>query len=252
MPYIRRRSVEMKIANNGARDLRLDIMKLGAAFAVVWLHVSAPIVAGRMDAGDVSWWMGNIADAASRWAVPIFVMISGALYLSKPIDGSLREYYRRKSARVLFPIIVWSGVFLTVQFYSHGIGITDAVRMLITGTPYYHMWYLFMILGIYLIAPFIHMMVTAGPQHKLGTFLVLGFILAAVESALSNILGAGPRMFLAIFPKYITYYVAGYYLMHVPARIGLGRLYFIVVMCVLLTAFGVGASRRCSASDHWG
>ena len=55
---------------------QIDLMRVIAAFAVVWLHVSANVVIYRPSVESMSWWTGNVADALSRWCVPLFVMIS--------------------------------------------------------------------------------------------------------------------------------------------------------------------------------
>lgn len=55
----------------------IDLLKSLAAFAVIILHVSVPIVY-RFEEKEI-WWAGNFYNSLVRFSVPIFVMISGVL-----------------------------------------------------------------------------------------------------------------------------------------------------------------------------
>lgn len=58
-----------------------DVLRILATFAVIVLHLSAQHWADT-DVYSRSWQAFNLYDSAVRWAVPVFVMISGALFLS--------------------------------------------------------------------------------------------------------------------------------------------------------------------------
>ena len=53
-----------------------------SVLAVVFLHCSAQIFISA-NKGGFDWWVSNIFDSSVRWSVPVFVMLSGALLLSK-------------------------------------------------------------------------------------------------------------------------------------------------------------------------
>jgi surface polysaccharide O-acyltransferase-like enzyme len=97
------------------RDTNLDLLRVLAAFAVVWLHVSAGVVATKPDVYSEIWWIGNFADSFSRWSVPIFVMVSGALLLSKSSELAPLDFYQKRASRLLAPITFWTLFY--VAFY---------------------------------------------------------------------------------------------------------------------------------------
>ena len=68
-----------KITKN--RIYYLDILRVIACLFVILIHSSAQYVIENV--GSLNFWTGNIIDGLSRVAVPIFVMISGALLLDK-------------------------------------------------------------------------------------------------------------------------------------------------------------------------
>lgn len=83
-----------------AREFRFDVLRVIGAFSVVWLHVSAVVVRNDPDLRSMTWWVGNVADALSRWCVPVFVMLSGAMLLDGKIR-QLQEFYTRCFMRLL-------------------------------------------------------------------------------------------------------------------------------------------------------
>ena len=61
--------------------------RIVAIFSVVCLHIAAYAVLNA-ELGTANWWSGNFYDAATRWCVPVFVMVSGALLLEpRPQEG---------------------------------------------------------------------------------------------------------------------------------------------------------------------
>ena len=78
----------MKTQEN-TRKQYFDWIRIFVCFAVVMLHVSATWFLNR-DISSTPWCISVIYNSATRWAVPIFVMISGALFLNA--DISVKKY----------------------------------------------------------------------------------------------------------------------------------------------------------------
>lgn len=200
------------------RDFRLDLLRILSVFAVVWLHVAAG-VAQNPDWQSADWWTGNVADALSRWCVPVFVMISGALLLSHPSERDPMGFYKRRLARLLVPIVFWTAFYLLFRAYTDSrFTAAEALRSVIAGTPYYHLWFLYMIAGLYAVTPFLRQIVAASPPAMLAAFIAGCFILGSSESLRLHLVGeAAAWTFLPTFLPYIGYFVCGYYL-HTHAR----------------------------------
>ena len=71
-----------------SRSARFDVLRVGACLAVILLHLSATIVMDRDFLGGIHWHISNAIDAATRWCVPVFVMLSGALLLAPPVGNN--------------------------------------------------------------------------------------------------------------------------------------------------------------------
>jgi surface polysaccharide O-acyltransferase-like enzyme len=129
-----------------------------AIFAVIFLHVAAGVVSTE-PIGSHNWWIANFFDSLSRWCVPVFVMISGALLLNPKKQENLSEFYAKRISRILIPLISWTIIYC-IWVYLGGVVKNDPVSMtfllqsVLQGNPYYHMWFLYMIIFMYLFTPF--------------------------------------------------------------------------------------------------
>ena len=72
------------------RNYSLDIARIVAIMAVAMIHCSANFVI-HFNLFSTEFILGNIFDAASRVGVPLFLMISGALFLDERKDITLKS-----------------------------------------------------------------------------------------------------------------------------------------------------------------
>ena len=87
------------------RIVYFDYLRIIAIFAVIVLHIAAHNWHGT-DVNSFEWQMFNIYDSIVRWGVPVFVMISGALFLGK--DISIKKLYNKHIFRIFLSLIIWS------------------------------------------------------------------------------------------------------------------------------------------------
>lgn len=227
------------MTTSGKHDLRLDILRVTAAAAVVWLHVSAEIVASRIVAADLGWWTANLADAATRWCVPLFVMASGALLLSQRAHEDPLRFYRRRLNRILVPTLFWTAVYAALRL-TKGEAATAVLGSVAEGRPFTHLWYLYMVLGLYLITPMASAFVHHAPRRLLIGAVALSFLLAAVEMTVATLDGDWPaRTFLGLWPYYLGYFTAGQILWRAPATWLSGRAALAVALACTCAVAGL-------------
>lgn len=135
-----------------------------------------------IDINSSAWSVLNVFDGLSRWAVPAFVMISGALFLERTC--SVRQLYTKYILRIATAFIFWSAVYAAIYYDPNG-GAKGFILNLIKG--HYHMWFLFLIAGLYMIVPFLRRI--AEDHSLMRYFLILGitfgFIIPAIIQFLS-------------------------------------------------------------------
>jgi surface polysaccharide O-acyltransferase-like enzyme len=231
------------------RSGSFDVIRVSACLAVVLLHLSATIVMQPDQPGTVSWHMANLIDSATRWCVPVFVMLSGALLLDAKKCASPHEFWTRRMNRLLPALVFWSAVYLAwrAYFWNQPLSFNTIAQDLVAGRPYIHLYFLFLIAGLYLVTPFLATAVISLSSKQLGQVIV---IMAALA------LGANAVDFLAtsaftLFVPYIAYYFAGLYCVRVladrPAPYGM-LLASAIITTTVLTALLVSAK---GLDDRW-
>ena len=225
------------------RSGSFDVIRVSACLAVVLLHLAATTVMQPEQLGTISWHMANFIDSAMRWAVPVFVMLSGALLLDEKKQTSPREFWTRRMNRLLPALLFWSAVYLAWRaFFWHQPLTLNAIALdLIAGRPYIHLYFLFLIAGLYLVTPFLATAASSLESKQLGQAIVVMATLA---------LGANMVDFLAtsaftLFVPYIAYYFAGLYCVRVlanrPAPYGM-VLAGAILITTLFTALSVSVN----------
>ena len=224
------------------RLARLDAARWLAALAVVLLHCAAQAVSDANAYGSNDWLAANLYDSAVRWCVPVFVMVSGALLLDrdKPLDA--RRFYEKRAARICAPLVFWTLFYLgwrtLLDWWDDGhIDFSFWPRKVAEGAPYYHLWYLYMIVGLYLFTPLVRVLYHRS-QPAARRLWVVGILGVAILDALyRQALNAGQGFFLTWFLPYLGYFVAGRMIFDGELRIP--RPGLMLALSVLATALGV-------------
>ncbi len=242
------------------RNPALDQLRSLAALAVVWLHVAASVVVRSPDVHSLAWWLGNLSDAASRWCVPVFMMISGALMLGRdaPTLPPL-TFLRRRYLRLAVPGLFWTLLYLAVAASdSTPLTLEETRHYLFNGTPWYHLWYLYMLFGLYLVTPALRTLVQRCDHRQLRHMIAASFVAGSVEVL---VLHRGESFFLLRCLPLLGYFLAGHYLFvtarnHLPG-VSASRLLVLIASCILLVALGTAwllptmGLRACTLMYAW-
>lgn len=145
-------SINLQTRQLDERSSWADLCRALAIFGVVLIHAcgaTAFYQYGKIPKMD--WLSANLLDSLVRCSVPLFVMLSGALLLKpelKPI--SIRQVWRRVS-RVFFPLLTWNVIYILYVSYTGGVPIN--LLSMLSKPAMYHLWFVYMIIGIYILIP---------------------------------------------------------------------------------------------------
>lgn len=138
-----------------ARLYYADAIRAVSVIAIVFLHVSSPVVQDFAAYRLSWWWIANVVYSCARPSIALFVMVSGLLLLSPEKEESIGRFFRKRLLRIAVPFLAWG----TVYFFwkTHGVislsSIMELVKEFIVGPVYYHLWFIYTIAGIYLAVP---------------------------------------------------------------------------------------------------
>lgn len=202
-----------------------------AIVGIVGIHVCGHLVLawGRIDA--TVWHFGNLVDSAGRFGVPLFVMVSGATLL-RPLSGPsgpsgpsglerVGAFYRRRAARIVVPLVVWTVFYLWFDAWTLGREVTayTFVQGFLWGRPYYHLYFLYVIAGLYLVTPFLRVFVAHASRRLVLLAAALCLGLALADKLQHTFMGGGGFNAFSYFVPWIGYYLLGY----VVASVSLSR-----------------------------
>ncbi len=167
--------------------------------------------------GSVSWWLCCGANTATRWVVPVFVMLSGALLLQPNSEESAVQFWRKRIFRVGVPTLFWSMFYMALNIMLFHQRPYDAVLDLMHGVRFYHLHFMFIIIGLYVITPTLRSLLrTLRKQEIWLTALVLQ-VFIAFTIAISWLDGNRANV-LTLWMPFIGYYVLGYLLKDIAAN----------------------------------
>ncbi len=207
-----RRTVPYPAAEGAGYLPALGILRVTAAFGVAALHIIS-LWLRSTDPGTTAWWIADFYDAATRWCVPMFIMISGVLLLGPRGFQPPAVFYRKRMGKILIPLVFWSGFYLALRRGWEGLPGPILVRDLVRGAPYGHLWYMYVIVGLYLITPLLHPFITSVSRRALMWTVVPLLAAVSTHSLISTFTaGEGKPTIFSMFVVYIPYYMCGYLL----------------------------------------
>ena len=201
---------------SGPRKQFLDVLRVLATCAVVLMHV----LTGATDVTDASIvpeyrsLLLSVMDLVT-WCVPIFLLISGYLFLNPErtltYPVMIKKYCRRIALAILLFGVPYAASELVVAERTFRIRmIPEALKMTLTGHTWSHMWYLYLILFLYLITPLLKKVLRVLPVWGVAAVMAVIFLGSSVAPFLNKVLDVNSIPVLPDGGVYFLYYLCGY------------------------------------------
>ncbi|GEM_PF-4883368 len=203
---------------NDKRILYLDIIKIVSALMVILIHLMS-IKWYVLDISDPNLMVLNILNALARVSVPMFVMISGAMLLGDQKHYTYAQLFKKYILRILVVYVVWSMIYAIISIlpeitlYSGFELIKQFIYRTIQGPV--HFWYLIMLVGLYLIIPFVNAIIK---DRKLEEAFILIAIIFIILKSLKEVVVIDTIELYLLYLNfnftvgYVVYFVLGHYI----------------------------------------
>ncbi len=159
------------IQDNKQREVWVDWMRVLACFMVMVVHSTEPFYIGGDGAqiltrADMFWCA--LFDSMVRMCVPLFIIASS--YLQFPLRYSTGEFFKRRAVRVLVPFVIWTLVY--VFYWGEPV---DNLKSLLLNFNYSagHLWFVYMLLGVYLLMPLLSSWAREVGKRELQVYLAI-------------------------------------------------------------------------------
>lgn len=197
------------------KEAWLEVLRVSAAFAVVMLHT----LTGAEQAADQALYRRGAGELVLMdlvsWCVPVFLMISGYLFLNPKRKLPFKTMLTRYCGRIVLALFLFGVPYACLEQIADTGGfrfqmIGEAFAMVLRQESWAHMWYLYLIFYLYLITPPLKKVLEILPRRIVvlaaGVLLMLGSIFPFLNIMLVTDLL--PK--LPAWTIYFFYYVCGY------------------------------------------
>lgn len=178
-----------------------------------------------------------------QYAVPVFVLISGCIFLHPQKDTNYCILFKKYVKRIALAILIFGlPMCIAEQMFDKRISIINALYNLLTGHCWDHMWYLYMIIGLYLLTPLLKPFVNNASHRALLILFGILFIMCSIIPTL-NYFGIKTEGWMTLSNPYILLYMMGFFLAYIErGYLSKTVLLLILLVCVLIIGikFSIG------------
>jgi len=237
------------------RTFWIDLIRVVGAFLVVAIHVSGRTAGGYAvtDSGETVGSLGwlaslSICSLSSSVAVPLFVLVSGALLLGRSEETI--PFYRKRFGKILLPFLGWSTIFVLCLWiagrsFKDGTPITlfNSIGAFVSGDISGHFWFMYMLVSLYLVAPFLSVFVRNASKNMLTCFLILWFIAVVIFPVINRaareslgITGIAEDFRFEFVSLWVGFFIAGYILKDVVISKHWAVIALVLWFCLAMTS----------------
>lgn len=219
----------------------IDVLKVFCAFFVVLLHTTAM---GIYNTNQPEWCIFIVFNSLTRFAVPLFVLCSGAMLL-RPEKNNIDTFslLALRLKKIGIPLLFWS-MFYEVHLILNGSekNFMMIIQDFLSGDVMYHLWFLYMLMSLYIISP-----VLCEIKIKIGKYFFLVWIIFCVIFLIRNIYHFSVSTYIFYISPYVCYFFLGYWIhesMHENLNKSLTQwmnfrvMSMILAICVFSIAYG--------------
>lgn len=201
-----------------SRLREFDFIRAAAALSVIAIHITGIYVYSSRAA--YAW------NQAMRYAVPLFIVLSGLLlaYSDKHKQKtSYREFIVKRFNRIAIPYLAWSIIYMLFNLRGkYGEVLSDLPQFLKTlgrniiyGTSELHLYFVIIIIQMYLLYPLLSKLLTRWKGTTLAaTFCITFYFQSGVYLSCINVARILPELAIPHYESFLTwifYFVFGMY-----------------------------------------
>lgn len=149
------------------RLIWIDNLRALACLMVIVIHTTTYYVTNGASVGEFNWNVANLLNSLSRVSVPLFFMISGYLFFGERSAG------KKHLMRLVCCLLFYSAISLAYIAFFTRIGFWPSLRNLLFKPVFYHLWFFYALMVVYLLSPLIQVK-PAARQAVLAVGIILG------------------------------------------------------------------------------
>ncbi|MBQ6219471.1 MAG: acyltransferase [Methanosphaera sp.] len=196
------------------RIVYADYLRIIGIIGVIGVHLSGDYLS-KTTLFSSLWYHGVVFSSITRSGVLLFIMVSGLLLLDRP--QSL-ENIPHRIKRVMVPFIFWIFIILLkmilIDHYFVVNSLPEFLNLFICSLldPFIiseEFWYIYMIIGFYLMLPILYKWIKNATEKEIEYFLIVWFAVLVLNYAGIHFMLLS---YLNLFVGHIGFFLLGFYL----------------------------------------
>lgn len=222
------------------RIIYYDILRTISIIAVIVIHVIGNTI-NTFNLSGIPMVVYKSIWQLMYFAVPMFVVISGGIFLNPEKDITLKDLYKKYILRILIALFAFGIIYSLIEIYfinkTLNLGsLILAIKNVFTGNLWAHMWYLYLILGLYIISPILKVFIKNCSMKQLQYLLLILFIFTIIIPEISAVLNFKIAFNILVTSPYILLYLLGFYLTKydIPKKYRIANYIFSIIFVILI------------------
>lgn len=204
----------------------ISMLRIIATLGVVFLHINNTLTSNpeSYNMTDLQFICFSCGTYLMNWAVPAFLMITGNLLLDPKKEITINTCITKYIKRIFLALFVFGVPYSILEIYieTKYIGISVvwmSIINVITGNSWGHLWYMYALIGIYALLPFLKVFVNHCNKQTYQYILLILYLFIFCIPFIGSIIGLTIAFKLPITVHTIFYVLAGRYLVDYPIKV---------------------------------
>lgn len=149
------------------------------------------------------------------WAVPCFVMVTGALLLDKDRELGYKKLFSKHILRMVVTLVVFTllfncfdALFVTKNFSFTTL--TDGFEKVLFGGGWKHMWYLYLMIALYLMMPAYRLVTKSAKSADILYIMGVYAVFLCILPNIDTLTGKSTAFYICVYSVYPLYLFLGY------------------------------------------
>ena len=166
---------------NKRRIIWIELLRIFACIGVIGIHAASQHFRD-VPVNTSVWAVTNFYHGINRFAVACFVMISGCLYLDRKRTWNLKKLWMRNILPITVAYVFWQvfyALYRSLVNESLKFGSVAFFKrfLVMISDPYFHLWYLPMLIGLLIITPMLWEIVNSKNGKQWEEYMILLYLL---------------------------------------------------------------------------
>lgn len=214
----------------------IDYLRVFACISVIIIHIFVTARTDFPNHSNVDEFLVNLISSLFHFAVPIFFMITGFLFLSKKKHDTVHVYIKKYVLKYIIAILIFGTIYSMIEeVFNHNYSITMPLKALLNvvqGKTWAHMWYLYSLVGVMLLILLLQKI--KDDDNLLKYIFIILFISSFVFPMIEKLFNIKIGIDLILASPYLFYAILGYYLGNDNIKISNKTKAIILGICILI------------------